>query len=399
MVAEKYTEYMYDFVDKVLRDIGPRESCSEAERRLGLLVAKEIKPACDRVNIEVFTCSPKAFLGAFPYLVAVYVAAAVLYFIHPYASLLVSLICGAVLFYEVVRYREFIDFLFPKRKGENVAGVVKPSGEVKKRVIVSAHLDSAYEFKIWYWLKGLAVPAMALGYLAILVLIGASFARAVSGSSGTPENTAYWVLGVAIIALSVFVLPFAFFHTSDVVPGAMDDLAGIAVLAGLAGYLRDARESGEFAPQNTEVVLLALSSEEAGLRGAKRYAARHLEELKAIPTFGIFLDNIEDENFLTVFKREISTGAKLDPRLVKLAQEVADENGFRIKTSVIPLGATDASAFALANIPAVSILCHNTARLMPNYHTRHDTIEYVRPQALTVTLQLVVDMLKRLDRE
>jgi Peptidase family M28 len=398
MIGEKYADYMYKLVDKVITEIGPRESCGEQEKKLGRLMVTELKPGCDRVDVETFKCSPKAFLGAFPFLVVGYVAAVILYYIYSYASLILTLLCVTVLFYEVIRYRELIDFLFPRREGINIAGIIRPKGDVNKRVIVSAHMDSAYEFKIWYWFKGFAVALMAAAFLSVLVLLGASLARTIAGSNGVPHNTAFSVLGIICIALSIFVLPFAFFHTKDVVPGAMDNMAGISVVAGLGRYLYDARESGEYAPENTEVVLLCLSSEEAGLRGAKRYASRHDKELKELPTFGIFLDCIYDENYLIVNKREVWTGAKLDPYLVKLASETAESNGFKIKETIVPVGATDASAFALAKIPAVSMLCQDTSRLVPHYHTRLDTIEHVRPQSLAVSLQMVIDMLKRIDQ-
>jgi hypothetical protein len=395
--ADRYADYMYELVDRAVADIGPRESCSEEEKRLGRLYAQEIEPACERVEVEEFTCSPKAFLGFFPFLVLLYLAGVVLYYIYPPVAVILAAIGIGVLFYEVVRYRELIDPLFPKRKGENVAGFVQPSGEAKKRAIVSAHLDSAYEFKVWYWLKGFSVPAMALAFLAPVLLLGASLARTIADSSGTPENAAYTALGIALIALSPLVAVFALFHTKDVVPGAMDDMAGIAVLAGLGKYLQDAKEAGEFFPANTEVILLALSSEEAGLRGAKRYAARHKKEYTDIPTYAIFLDGIYDEQFLTVFKREVWCGAKLDPYLVELTSEAAAENGRDIKTGVLAVGATDASAFARARIPSVSICCQDSTRLVPNYHTRHDTIEFIRPESLAVSLQLVIDMIKRID--
>jgi hypothetical protein len=399
MIDEKYSDYMYNLVDRVITEIGPRESCGEKEKELGRLMVTEMEPLCDRVDVEKFTCSPKAFLGAFPFLVAAYVAGVILYYIYPYASLVLSLLGAVILFYEVIRYHELIDFLFPRREGENVAGIIRPRGEVKKRVIVSAHLDSAYEFKIWYWFKGYAVAVMGVAFLAVLVLLGASLARTITHSSGVPDNTAYSVLGIVCIALSVFVLPFTFFHTKDVVPGAMDNMTGISIVSGLGNYLRDAHQSGEFNPENTEVVLLCLSSEEAGLRGAKRYAAKHKEELSAIPTYGIFLDCIYDEKYLSVNTRELWTGAKLDSYLVGLAEEVAESNRFPIKTTIIPVGATDASAFALAGIPSISLLCQDTSRLVPHYHTRLDTIEYVRPQSLAVSLQLVIDMLKRIDQD
>lgn len=395
--ADEYTDYMYEFVDRALSKIGSRESCSEAEEGLGRMFAEEIETACDWVETQEFTCSPKAFLGFFPYLVLLYLLGILFYYIYFPVTVILSATGIAVLFFEVVRYRELIDPLFRKRRGVNVAGVLQPTGKIWKQVIVSAHLDSAYEFKIWYWLKSLSVPVMLLAFLAPVLMFAASVARSITYSSGAPESSAYDVLGIILLALTPIVVPFAFFHTRRVVPGAMDDLSGVAVLAGLARYLQYARQVGQFFPTKTEVVLLALSSEEAGLRGAKRYAARHAMEYREVPSYAIFLDNIADENHLTVFKRELWCGAKMDPYLVDAAQRAAAVNGYEIKTATMAVGATDASAFCRKGIPSVSLCCYNSARLMPNYHTRHDTIENLSAESLAVALQMVIEMIKRID--
>ena len=50
MIAEKYTDYMYDLIDKVMKTIGPRESCSDQEKRLGRMFADEVADCCDRVE-------------------------------------------------------------------------------------------------------------------------------------------------------------------------------------------------------------------------------------------------------------------------------------------------------------------------------------------------------------
>lgn len=399
MIAESYKDYMYNLIDRVMKNIGPRESCSEEEKELGRLFAGEIEPACERVERESFVCSPTAFLGFFPYLVLMYLAGVCLYFFLPAVSAALALIGGAVLFLEVVRYKEFIDPIYPKREGENIAGFVKPTGEARRRVYVSAHFDSAYEFKIWYWFKNFSTVLMGTGFLAVVLLFGFSLARTISEPVGLPGTTTYMVLGYILIGLSPVTALFAFFHTSDVVPGAMDNMAGIAVVAGLSKYLKDARDLGEFYPENTEVVLLGLSSEEAGLRGAKRYAARHRAECEELPAYAVFLDGIYDERHFTVFRKEIWPGGKMDPHLVGLTQEAAKENGFEIRESVLPLGSTDASAFALAGIPSVSMSLWDTTRLVPHYHTRYDTIDRIRPHSLTVALQTVVDMLRKIDAE
>ena len=397
MIAERYTDYMYNLIDKVMKEIGPREACSDEEKELGRLFADEIRPACERVETESFTCSPTAFMGFFPYLALMYMAGVVCYFFLPVVSAALALVVGTIFVLEVVRYKEFIDPIYHKKQGENVAGFVSPAGEAKRRVIVSAHFDSAYEFNIWYWFKSFSVVIMVIGFLAVVLLFGFGLARTIVEPVGMPDATVFLVFGIILAALSPIFAIIAFWHTKNVTPGAMDNMSGISVVAGLAKYLKDASERGEFYPENTEVVLLGCSSEEAGLRGAKRYAARHLEECRALPTYAIFLDCLYDEDYFTVFKREMYMGVGLDPGLVDLTLKAAGENDFKIKPGVIPFGATDGSAFAQAGIATVSMFMLDMSRMPPNYHTRHDTIEYIRPRSLAVALQTVIGMVRHLD--
>jgi aminopeptidase YwaD len=397
MVADKYQDYVYNLIRKVIDEIGPRPPCGESERKLGRLLIKEWMPVCDVVAAESFTCSPQAFLGFLPLSVLAYFAAAVLYWFYPPASLVMAAVSFSLIFFEFMRYREFIDFLFPRKKGQNVIGVIRPRGEARQRVIVSAHLDSAYEFRLWYHLGTASVVLIAIAVAAVVLILGGSIAKTVAYLGGSTDAMVYAAIGIAVAGLAPIVGLFLLFNSGKPVPGAMDDMAGIAVTAGLAMYLDDAKQSDGFFPQSTEVVLLATSAEEAGLRGAKRYVKKHLSELKEKPTYGIFLDGVYDESFLTVTDRELCTGAKHDPGLVRLAQEAAASRGWPIRKSWIPLGATDASPFSLEGIPAICLHCQDTSRLVPNYHTRNDTLDYIRPESLSVTLQMVIDMIERLD--
>jgi Zn-dependent M28 family amino/carboxypeptidase len=169
------------------------------------------------------------------------------------------------------------------------------------------------------------------------------------------------------------------------------------VLAGLGRYFKEARVTEGFYPETTEVVLLALSSEEAGLRGAKRFAASHKGD--ALPACGIFLDGIYDEDFFTVFEKELWPGAVMDPEMVTIAKDAAKEMGVKLEVGNLPLGATDASAFALAGIPAASLCLSETKRLVPHYHTRLDTIDNIKPHSLAVALQATIEMLRIIDEK
>jgi putative aminopeptidase FrvX len=147
------------------------------------------------------------------------------------------------------------------------------------------------------------------------------------------------------------------------------------------------------------VVLLATGCEEAGLRGAKRFARQHAAELWQTPTFGLFLDGIYDERWLGVVRREYSTGARYDEQLAALACDVAALRGWEVKSQKIPIGGTDAAAFSRIGVPAVTLVGMDCQSLVENYHTRLDTLDRVRPEGLARMLQIVVDMLERLDRE
>jgi aminopeptidase YwaD len=398
MVAKKYTEYMYGLIKKVDEKIGPREPCSPQEKALNQMMAEEWKPMCNQVDVEPFTCAPTAFLGFLPYAVICYIIAAVFYWVFPPAAAFFGLVGFSMLFFEFMRYKEFIDFLWPKKDSQNVAGVIKPKGPVKRRVIVCGHPDSAYEFNIWYFLKNLAVPVMIIGVVGVLILTGGSIAKTVAYFSGTAGAPVYKWIGIAAIAFYPFVGQFMLFHSYNPTRGSHDNMSALAVASGVGKYLADAKKDGSFFPENTEVVLLSAGCEEAGLRGSRRYVKKHLRELKELPTHAIALDGIGDDKHMTVVSLELCTAARHDPKIVKMAIESAGEHGFHIEKHLVPFGATDASSFSNAGISSTCILCQDITRLAPNYHTRLDTPENVSPIALEMTLQVIIDMIQKIDK-
>ncbi len=398
MIADRYKDYMYNLTKRVIDEIGPRESCSKDEKRLAALLADEWKPLCDKVVSEKFTCSPTAFLGFFPIIVVLYMAAVAMYWLYAPVAFLIAASGFVLIFLEFLLYREFIDPIFPKREGVNVYGTIAPKGEVRSRVIISGHTDSAYEFTLWFLLKNLAIPVMGVAIAAILLLIGASIAKSAAIiTGGNPSAQIYNTLGFVCMALYPFVGVFFFFHTYSTVPGAGDDMAGVAVAAGLAKYLDDAKKNGEFFPEHTEIVISGMACEEAGLRGAKRYVDRHLAEFKAIPTHLITFDSIYNEKFLTVVTGEACSG-KHNPKLVKLITDIAKNHNWNIKKGPVPVGATDAAAFTAKGISATCILCQDTSSVSPYYHTRFDTMDVVRPEALSTSLQIAIDAIEAIDR-
>jgi hypothetical protein len=394
MIAQEYRDDMVRLMETVLDEIGPRESCGEAEGRLGETLRRRWSELGHTVQSESFRCHPRAFLGFIPFTVGLYLGAAACYWVAP--GLTVVLAAGALVLtvFELLRQRELVDPLFPEAEGHNVVARIPPPGECRRRVIVSAHQDSAYEFNLWYFLKTASIPVMVVSLAAPVVPLVGGLAQLLGG---TAETGFVHGLGVLSLALYPVVGLNLFFHTSSVVPGAMDDLAGIAVLDGVARALADSPRGGEPVLAHTEVVVLATSAEEAGLRGARRFAEAHGSELRALPCHVLNVDGVYDERFLTAIEWELALGVRHDPRLVDLAERVATRRGWNLHRGLVPFGGTDAAAFAWAGVSSVSLLCQDISRLAPNYHTRLDTMERVRPDSLTVMLQLVLDMIEEID--
>jgi len=396
MIAQTYRDEMIRLMKRVLEEIGPRESCGEAEGRLGEMLRRRWSELGYSVQSESFRCHPRAFLGFIPITVGLYLGAAACYWAAPGLAVMLAAAALVLVVFELLRQRELVDPLFPEAEGRNVVARIPPTGECRRRVVVSAHQDSAYEFNLWYFLKNASIPVMVVAFIAPIVPLAGGLAQLLGGSA---ETGLLHGLGVLSLALYPVVGLNLFFHTGLVVPGAMDDLAGIAVLDGVAHVFAD-RSPGETpALAHTEVWLLAASAEEAGLRGARRFAEAHGDELRAMPCHVLNVDGVYDERFLAVIERELALGVRHDPRLVALAERVATRRGWKLRRGLIPFGGTDAAAFARAGVSSVSLLCQDLSRLAPNYHTRLDTLERVRPDSLVVMLQVVLDMIEEIDAD
>jgi aminopeptidase-like protein len=125
---------------------------------------------------------------------------------------------------------------------------------------------------------------------------------------------------------------------------------------------------------------------------------RHLKELNAVPTYVLCLELIKDEDSLEVLEGEPSTGATHDARLVKIAQEVAASHNWPVAVGKLPRPhGTDAAPFSLSGIPATCLASTRLGFNDPTYHTWYDTDERIQPRSLSIMLQLVIDMIRRID--
>src|SRR5690606_36970159 len=149
------------------------------------------------------------------------------------------------------------------------------------------------------------------------------------------------------------------------VPGANDNLSGVFLALGVVKALRESGVSFE----HTEIACLITGSEEAGLRGAKAWAAGHAREFRDVETVFLALDTFHGLEPLTIYLEARNATVKNDPGCGALIRQAAKTCGHEASIGSIPLGSTDAAPVAQAGLTATALGAMDPASA-PFYHPR-----------------------------
>ena len=403
---KRQTEYAVKGITKICKKIGPRKPGSPEEFRAQQWFEKDMKNYCEETKIEEFTLHRQGFMGFIPFTVCCGVASVfVNWFASPLAALILCILAFIPLIFEFLMYKQFDDFLFPKQTSHNMIATRKPSGEVKKRIIMIGHSDSQFEWTINYLIGGLQakllveVPAVVglviQTFIALIaVIVGAANGGLAAAKDIPAAHTLFIVFFVVSIIFIPFELSFLFFQSwTKSVPGASDNLSGCYVGMGTIKALAEADVRFE----NTEVVMICSGSEEAGLRGAKAYAKAHEQELKDIPTVVVAMDTFRDLETMAVYDRDLSGTLKHHKGVKELVHDACANCGYDVKYESIYIGACDAAAFTQRGIPATGFAAMDPAP--PRYyHTRLDTPENLRPDCIEVGIEVMIETLCMFDK-
>jgi len=414
----EYEDYMHGFIKQICTVIGPRESGTAQEEQAGNFIEEELKKYCEETRQEEYVSSPTAFLGFIRYGAILLIGAIVLYWlsllrdlgilqISADLSLIfivftvgIAIFTNSYFIFEVMKYYELVDFMFPKKKSKNIVGTLNPSEEIKHTIIFAGHHDSAYEFNIFYYLKTIGAITIFIGYIGAIIFAIVCVIRIISLSLAVNWTVFFLIFGILFLCVIPLAIIYIFFHSYKPVQGAFDNLSAVSVLLGIGKYLKENKDNPEIYPKHTQVQLVSFAGEEAGLRGSKRYLQAHYEELRNIGTILINLDGIGKKDNFIIAKNELLIGAKHKKEIVEKLFEIAQNLKIGSVIGTLPFGATDAAAFSLKKLPATVIMAYpNKFRLPPYYHTRLDTPEVVDKEALGQALQICLEYLKYVDNK
>ena len=390
---DKYAQYMVDEITHICTKLPKRGPGSEGEKLSCEYMGEEMKKlGCDRVSVEGFKENPDSFYGWIYFTISCCFLALASFFFMPVLSIVFIAIGLTLCILQFGLYKKTVDKLFKEETGHNVAGFKKPTGEVKRRIIFNGHPDGAWEwpFKYKFTYLGFDIHMMVCFAGAFYTL-----AIAILKLAGVLEGDLATKLGLIGLVFAPFWFGLYFmWNKKRVVDGANDNLSGCYIGMAILKALHD--EGIEF--ENTEIGVVCTGSEEAGLRGAKAWAAAHADEMKDVPTFVFSYDTIAQNEQLMVNYRDLNSTVKVDKDVSDLFMEACAELDIPVKKGFVPPlgGATDSAGFAQAGMRATGITALNHA-LPDFYHTRLDTPDALNASCLADCYAASVKVLEMFD--
>ena len=155
------------------------------------------------------------------------------------------------------------------------------------------------------------------------------------------------------------------------VPGANDNLTGVATLLGVAQALRREPVDG------LRVLLVSTGSEESFMEGMQGFAARHFPSLPVADTHVICIDTV-GSGALTLLEGEGMLVMRDYPEAFKdLVAQAADRVGVPLQRGLRFRNATDGLIALKAGYPSVMLGSTNRYKLPSNYHWPTDVADNV----------------------
>jgi aminopeptidase YwaD len=176
------------------------------------------------------------------------------------------------------------------------------------------------------------------------------------------------------------------------VPGAADNLSASALAVAMCRFLV---QNPTYIPEDTEIRFISFGSEEAGLRGSRRYVERHLDELRRLDARLLNFETVVHPE-ITILRSDVNGTVRNSPEMVRSAVAAAERAGvpFKVRSATIGVG-TDAAPFNRAGLKATTLLpFHVPQQLVAFYHQKRDTPEVLTIEPLMNVLKLALEWIR-----
>ena len=344
-----------------------RPSASEGEREAAELIAADLESTGARVRLE----EERAHGG---YWWPIGLPAALSALAGPLGAVVGLGGAAAVADDIVAGQQRFRRHLLPSRPTENVVADIGPE-EAERTVVVHAHHDAAHAGLVFH-------PDLARALLK-------RFPGLLEHANTTPPTMWGAVIGPALVGLGSlfgmrrlrragqvlclgYAAAMAEIGLRKVVPGANDNLSGVAVLSSLARSL-----AAEPPPEGLRVILLSTGSEESFLEGMHAFSRRHFADLPKDRTWFVCVDTVGSPRLAPLEGEGMLWMNEYPKDFLALLKEEAERLGVDLVPNLRFRNATDGVVPLRRGYPAVALGSVDEFKIPTNYHWPTDTADRV----------------------
>lgn len=386
-----YINYAVQMILYLVSSIGGRHPASAEQQQAQKFMMADLRHHVDYITQETYTFHPKAFMGFIPICSFLMIPSVFFYnFKFRITSFILCTISVALFLGEFLFYYEFVDFLFPSSPSSNVLAIRNATSDVRRVAIFNGHTDSMWQWQYNYIGGGhlLAfVIVYAVGGMLIFEILQIFYFKEYQN----------WISILQMCFLPAYVAIAYFTNFNVVVEGANDNLSGCLTAMSVAKYLSDNNITFE----HTEVRILLTGDEEAGLRGAKRYAAAHpyADEVAAGREVAFFcFDTMRDLDYMAIYSGDMTGTVTNDARVCRIMKRAGELGGLDLPYATVYCGASDAAAMTQAGFPAGTFAAMDRTPAS-YYHTVRDNIQNMEPIAIGHSIDVAMGSLFIFDQE
>lgn len=380
-------------------DIGPRGTGTAGEEAAAAYVAERLSALGLPVERQSFRAV--ASQNAFPLAISLIALLAVALYpmggaVGRWVAAILALGTAPLLWHTIRKSTNPLRPFLPKVTSRNVLARIEPQGELRRRVVILAHLDTNRCRLAWQSLGARALEPLTwmtlamLASLGVLYLIGASRA----GPQRVPLVTDWlWlvslipaahVVGMVITLLKDDRTPYS--------PGAHDNAASVAVALEIGARLA-ARPLGR-----TQVWLVFTGAEETDHAGLYALLRRYGAELRQAAFIG--LEGLGSGELVYLSRQGLCAHYRPDAALYAAAESVAARRPELGAREAQTTGEDEVGTLRRAGYRAICIAGYDPATgTLPHWHRPDDTVDKLSVEFMQRAAAFVTALLEQLDKD
>lgn len=368
-------------IARILRDCPRRVATGPDERRAQAIAAEALHSKGLTCRYHPFRFNDSAYENAALHFGIGSLGSLVSWAVPPLGALLHGA-AAASYWLDSTRKVFLLRRLLGFRDAQNLVATLPAEGRPALRVVFLAHADAAFTGltfhpKMIKTFTGPPQPRLGLLHrpLALATRLQATQAALdLVRSFLGPLSLAFVPLDLLLAAPGFLTFAFALEVAlrNEIVPGANDNLTGVAALPALAARLAPVK------PPEVELVFVVTGCEEAQLGGSAALARDQADRWERERTVVVALDSLCGGDLLFIHREGEVQGQDVPRWLSGLVLQVAaSEPRFaEVEGFDVPAGGSDAAPFLCAGWDAVALTCVDRTIGAPrHYHRPSDTLE------------------------